>query len=439
MSHPRLLIVGTVPYNTQSTSRAFDAYFHYWEKENIAQIFSDSQSPVKGHCGTLFQITDYRLLQRWKGSRIDTGVIYNYDDLPDSNEAKERTDERRKVEGAYRFGAKHSPLTHLLRGLLWRKCFWCTDKLNKWLDAFKPEVVFLSFSDDYFISQIAFYVAKRYDIPIVSSIGDDYIFNYRFSLSPLYNLYKLTYRRHISKVLAHRGSAIYISDKIRDKYNAEFRLDGETVYLTSTTKRKSFSYINTDHPLITYFGNIRMGRNHSLNDIGRALGRINSQYKLEVYSGEKDPIVYGVFKDNPNIVYGGTIPYEQVQQKMASSDVTVIVEGFLPEDIYWSRYSLSTKAADALASGSAILTYGSQECGIVEYMQSTKASFVCTEKEQLENVIKEMLKDKERQHQYYNQQIKMTLEHHNLQKSCEVFEHVVAKAMSKSNNVKIKQ
>ena len=42
--HPRVLIVGTVPYNTKSTSRAFDAYFHYWEKENIAQIFSNMTS-----------------------------------------------------------------------------------------------------------------------------------------------------------------------------------------------------------------------------------------------------------------------------------------------------------------------------------------------------------------------------------------------------------
>ena len=41
--HPRVLIVGTVPYNRKSTSRAFDAYFHYWEKENIAQIFSNTK------------------------------------------------------------------------------------------------------------------------------------------------------------------------------------------------------------------------------------------------------------------------------------------------------------------------------------------------------------------------------------------------------------
>lgn len=79
--HPRVLIVGTVPYNTKSTSRAFDAYFHYWEKENIAQIFSNTKKPCKGHCETLFQITDHRVLQRWMGKKIDTGVIYHYDEL----------------------------------------------------------------------------------------------------------------------------------------------------------------------------------------------------------------------------------------------------------------------------------------------------------------------------------------------------------------------
>lgn len=431
MSHPRLLIVGTVPYNTQSTSRAFDAYFHNWEKENIAQIFSNQRTPVKGHCGTLYQITDYRLLQRWKGKKIETGIIFNYDDLPDSNESEERTDESDHAQKAYRFGAKHSPLTHLLRGILWRKYLWCTDKLNAWLDKFQPEVVFLSFSDDYFISQIAYYVAKKYNIPIVSSIGDDYIFNYRFSLNPLYNIYKLTYRSHIKKVLAHRGSAIYISDKIRDKYNEEFGLDGETVYLASTTIRKGFSPVNKDCPIITYFGNIRMGRNLSLNDIGYALGSINPNYKLEVYSGEKDSRYFDIFKDNPNVYYGGTIPYEDVQKKMASSDVTIIVEGFRDEDVYWSRYSLSTKAADALASGATIFTYGSHECGIIEYMQSTNAAFVCTDKKELESAIRSMFDNKHLQEEYYNQQIIMTKLNHNIQRSCEVFEGVVRKAMSK--------
>ncbi len=431
MSHPRLLIVGTTPYSTKDQSRSFDAFFHYWEKENIAQIFCKPQSPVKGHCGTLFQITDYRILQCWKGKKLETGEVYYYDDLPDSNESSLRTDETNSAPKAYKFGSHHSPLTHLLRGLLWRKKYWCTDALNKWLDEFKPECVFLSFSDDYFIPKIALYVAERYNIPIVNSILDDYYFNTHFSLNPLYWWYKLTYKKLIRKVLKHKGSAIYISDKIRDKYNKDLGLDGETIYLNSTVQRKPFSPINIGDPLITYFGNIGMGRNNSLNDIGYALGKINPKYMLEVYSGSKDPSEYEVFKNNSNVYYGGTISYENVQKKMRNSDVTVIVEGFRPKDIDESRYSLSTKAADALASGATILTYGSQECGIVEYMQSTKASYVCTDKKKLEGVIREMISTPEKQQEYYNQQIVMTLEHHNVKKSCELFMRVIDRAMNK--------
>ena len=431
MSHPRLLIVGTTPYNTKDQSRSFDAFFHYWEKENIAQIFCKPQSPVKGHCGTLFQITDYRMLERWKGKKLETGKVYLYDELPDTNESDQRTDETQSAPRAYKFGLRHSPLTHLLRGLLWRKKFWCTDALNKWLDKFNPECIFLSFSDDYFIPQIALYVAERYNIPIVSSILDDYYFNMEKSINPLYWWYKLTYKKLIRKVLAHKGRAIYISDKIRDKYNRDLGIDGETVYLTSNIKRKPFTTINIEDPLIIYFGNIGMGRNHSLNEIGYALGQINPKYKLEVYSGAKDSSLYEIFKNNPNIIYGGTIPYERVQEKMQKSDITVIVEGFRDEDINLSRYSLSTKAADALASGATILTYGSQECGIVEYMQSTNASFVCTDKNQLVNTIKQMLERKDLQEKYYHQAIVITNDYHNIKKSCATVEMVVAHAMKK--------
>ena len=289
--------------------------------------------------------------------------------------------------------------------------------------------MFLAFSDDYFIPQIAMYVAKRYNVPIVSCIGDDYYFNVEITLNPIYHLYKSTYKKLIDKVLAWPGSAIYISDKIRDKYNSEFGLDGETVYLTSTVRRKPFSVINKDCPVITYFGNIGMGRNNSLNDIGYALGKINPEYMLEVYSNEKDEQIYSVFKDNRNVKYMGSVPYTQVQKRMAESDITVIVEGFEEKDINLSRYSLSTKAADALASGASILTYGSLESGIIEYMQSTDAAMVCTDKAKLVDSITQLISNQELQKKYYEQAIVMTREHHNLQVSCKTSENVVAKAI----------
>lgn len=429
MDDKKVLIVGTVPYNKKSTSRAFDAYFHFWNRKNLAQIFSNAKAPCKGHCGTLFQITDSRMLSRWLGKKIDTGVIYNYDELEDEWQDWNLEFENNGRKKLYKAASNHTPLSRILRGILWRKKFWCTKKLNDWLDEFSPECVFLAFSDDYFIPKIAMYVAERYNIPIVSCIGDDYYFNTKFSLNPFYYIYKYTYRRLVRKVFSHYGGAIYISDKIRDKYNSEFGLDGQTVYLYSTVNRKPFAPINKEAPVITYFGNIRMGRNKSLNDIASALGSINKDYRLCVYSNELDEKVYKILLDNPYVEYKGSVPYSEVKRKISESDITVIVEGFSKKDINLSRYSLSTKAADALASGASIFVYGSPYCGVVEYMKSTDAAMVCERNEDLRNSIINLINDTDLQSKYYNKAIEVTEKNHNLAASCRISESVINNAI----------
>lgn len=429
----RVLIVGTVPYNEKSTSRAFDAYFHYMDKKNLAQIFSNTKTPCKGHCETLFQITDHRIMKRWLDKKEKTGRIFRYDDLPKSWNTSDLELNDRHAEKAYKIGRKHTALTHLLRGLLWRKKFWCTNELNSWLDDFSPECVFLAFSDDYFIPEIACYVAEKYNIPIVSCIGDDYYFNDHFSLNPIYVLYKKTYKKLIRRVFKHKGSAIYISDKIRDKYNSVFGLNGKTVYLTSTIERAPFKVADTESPLITYFGNIRMGRNRSLCDIADALALINPTYKLTVYSNEIDAAYTKILKLNEHIEYRGSIPYSQVKEQMQRSDITVIVEGFEKKDIDKSRYSLSTKAADALASGVLILAYGDADCGIIEYMKHTRAAVVCDNKQELGSMIRGILADDIQQKAYYDRQIVVTADHHSLRKSCEIAESVIENAVEGKN------
>lgn len=156
---------------------------------------------------------------------------------------------------------------------------------------------------------------------------------------------------------------------------------------------------------------------------------------IEVYSNEKNEKVYSIFNNNPNVKYMGSVPYTQVQRRMAESDITIIVEGFKEKDTNLSRYSLSTKAADALASGVAIFAYGSEECGIIEYMKSTNAAMVCTKKDKLVESIERLIEDPKLQKEYYNQAIVMTREHHNLQISCHTSEMLVKKAIQNMGKV----
>ena len=417
--HHRILIVGTVPYNKNMTSRAFDAYFHNWEKENLRQIFSNTKTPVKGHCGSLYQITDQFLLKKRIGKISEVGKIFNYNELPDDWHNNDLEVGNALVDRLYKIGSRDTSIKHLARKWLWKKKYWNTEKLNNWLDEFKPECVFLAFSDDFFIPEIAVYVAEKYNIPIMSCIGDDYYFNDRFSLSPFYHIYRKKYKAFIRNVFKHKGSAFYISDKIRDKYNSEFGLNGETIYLTSDIERREFKEIDKGNPVITYCGNIRLGRNRSLADIGKALFEINPDYKLQIYSSERDKKYIKVLKGKPGVDYKGAVPYKEVMQIIHNSDIVVVAEGFEKKNIIITKYSLSTKAADAIASGAQILAYGDSDCGVIGYLNSVGCAVMTTDKntELLKEKISNLINDSDLQKRLYDTSEKILNEHHSKERN----------------------
>lgn len=423
--HPKILIVMTTPYSTSDSSRTLDAYFHFWEKERVRQIFSRNWIPNKGHCGEMYQITDASLLKKWLHKPVEIGKIYTFEEMLEQK-GNERIQDS-STAGLYKLGELHSPTVELLRGALWRKKYWCTEKLVKWLDEYKPECIVYNFSNHLFTQQIALFAAQRYKIPIVAIIGDDYYFNDRFSISPTYWLFRHKFKKLTEQVLKNGASAVYCSDKIRDKYNGYFGIDGKTIYVTSSIERRAFRPINKENPVFVYFGSVRLGRNTALCDIATALGKIDLTYKLEVYSNESDEKISGCLKKHPNIVYGGAVPYNEVEKRMLEADVFVIAEGFKKEDINFTKYSLSTKAADGLACGVSILTYGPSESGVVEYMKETEASLVCSEPDKLKESIVELMTDVELQKRYYKNAIAVTEKNHTLKSTTSTFESVVEK------------
>ena len=424
MNHPKVIIIQTTPYSTNSSSRSLDSYFHFWERDKVRQIFSRNWKPQKGHCGELYQIKDSDLLKRWLHKPVDVGTIYHYEDL-DEQGTSQVIDEGELTAQGYKLGRSHTPLVELLRGMLWRKKYWCTDKLVKWLDDYKPELIFYNFTYNLFLQKIVLFIADRYNIPIITAVGDDYYFIDKKSFSPAYQLFRRKYKKITETVFARKGSAVYVCDKIRDRYNEYFGLNGETIYFNTTVIRKPFKPINTDNPKIVYFGNIRLGRNHALRNIADALGRINPSYKLEVYSNEQDESVYTELKNHPNVMWAGAIPYAEVLEKTTSCDVYVVAEGFREEDINFTRYSLSTKAADGLASGAVVLAYGPSESGLIDYLQKTDAAFVCTKEDKIEGTIRHLLIDVDGQNLRYKKAVETTEKNHTLEGSTAVFEAIV--------------
>ena len=368
------------------------------------------------------------LLKKWLHRPVDVGTIYHYEDL-DEQGTSQVIDEGDLTSQGYKLGRSHTPMVELLRGLLWRDKYWCSEKMIKWLDDYKPELIFYNFTNNLFLQKIVLFIADRYDIPIITAIGDDYYFNDKHSFSPAYHLFRWRYKKFTEEVFKHKGSAVYVCDKIRDKYNEWFGLNGDTVYFNTTINRRPFREINIEAPEIVYFGNIRIGRNIALLNIANALGKINSNYKLQVYANEQDEAYYSELTKHPNVVYSGAIPYSEVMKKTSECDIYVVAEGFREEDINFTRYSLSTKAADGLGSGATLLAYGPEESGLIDYLIKTGAAFVCTEETGLEATIRQLLTDKEKQRLYYDRASEISKKNHTLEGSTAVFEMIVSRAM----------
>lgn len=424
----RILIVGTVPYNEQSTSRAFNTYFCNYELNQLAQIFSNNRIPCKGHCETLYQITDSSLLKRRFSKKQQVGKIYNYDELPDAWNETNIVKQNKILDKLYAIGKRKTPINYLMRKALWNKKYWNTPQLNKWLEDFNPTIVFLSFSDDFFIPEIALYVSEKFNIPILSSIGDDYYFNDKFSINPFYHIYRHKYKKLIDKIMK-RGSAIYIGDKIKNKYNDYFSIDGQTIFLTSDIESKNFMPINTINPLISYCGNIRIGRNESIVKIARALYMINNNYVINVYSNEKDKKYIKPLLKEKNIRFLGQISYEEVKEITKKSDFVLVVEGEKKKDVYWSRYSLSTKVADSLASGSFIISCGSLECGAIEYLVNNNACIYGKNIKSLSNALKEILFSIENQKKIFINEQKLYACNHNIINNNKNFKDLIVQTM----------
>ena len=228
------------------------------------------------------------------------------------------------------------------------------------------------------------------------------------------------------EVFRHPGSAVYACDKIRDKYNEHFKLNGETIYFNSSLKRKAYSPINLKSPNIAYFGNVRLGRNRSLCELADALKRINSNYILQVYTNEVDEDYISMLKKHSNILFGGAIPYEQVQKKIAECDIYVVVESFLEENVNFTKYSLSTKAADGLTSGSTVFAYGPIESGVIDYLVKSHAAAVCTEENKLYDVLSELLDDQNYQEDLYNRSLIVSKDNHTVEGSSRTFHKVIS-------------
>lgn len=386
----RILVVShNVFSETGNMGKTLVSYFKDFGKENLAQFYIHSEIPTSDVCSNYYRITDKEMIKSAFG--VKTGTILKEADIK-KNRTTSRTDSGREAQ-LYQKARKRTPLIYLMRNLWWKLGHWNNKKFRNWLDDFSPECVFLVSGDYSFMYDIALKIAQKRNIPLYVSCMDDYYFNNKNKNKFLGKIQHKLFMCSVKRTLEYSSAIFCICDSMSKDYSKCFNKKCVTLHTAASFQGR---LVAEKKRKIAYIGNLGYNRHLQLVDIGRAIKRLDADVNcLDVYSSEsREEILKYLILDN-GIVFHGGVSAEEVKKIIAECLAVVHTESF-DENIKRSvKYSVSTKIADSLMSGTCIFAYGSSEIASVKYLLDNSAAVCVTSKQQIEDGLKKVLFDSE--------------------------------------------
>lgn len=421
--YPKLLVIANNSLSeNNSNGRTLAGFLKGWDKESIAQIYISGEIPFSKVCDNFYQITDRAVLKGLFKKNTVGKKVFNAK-LTNNN------------SNARKLSKGKSILKLLMRDILWGTNVWWNKRLKSWLHDFSPDIILFFAGESVFTYKMAMKVAKFCNIPIVVYNCEGYYFKDKNYLKNggvisdlIYPLFHSNFKRVFKNLMKKSLHTVYINDKLRNDYDNEFNLPSTTVYTASDVELRSKQGVNSV-PVVSYLGNLGIGRHIALVDIAEALEKLNKNYSLNIYGKIPNAKVKEAFENCSAINYCGSVPYGEVIEIMKKSDLLVHGESFDDFTIWDLKYAFTTKIADSLSCGTCFFVYAPEELACTEYLLKNECACVVTDKSKLKESLNEILTNKDLQNKYIQKGLEIAKQNHDSIKNCEKFQKILIDAV----------
>lgn len=263
------------------------------------------------------------------------------------------------------------------------------------VDEFQPEVIY-SLGASVATMQLAHKLSHRYGIPIIIHYMDNWPEYLQWEDNILLKPYARILRRYMDCCLKHSRNGIAISPSMAKHYTKEFELPFEV--LMNAVDEPNMQFVSTtslENSLhFVYAGGLHLERWKALREIAEAINTVCENAVLDIYTPEKDRILYeSCFSEVP-VVFHQAVPHEQMKDVWASGNILVHAESSSNKTLVrFFKYSISTKIPEYMATGKPILFYGPKEMGLYEYLEENKVAVVAANKDELCNAIRQLMQE----------------------------------------------
>lgn len=393
---PKVLIVCDAPWQENNNiGNTFTNLFEGWPQDKIAMVYAKPMLPDTKVCSKFFQISEKRMIKRLFSSKIKVGQGV------DSSTLKNIENNEEEISGKkmYGFFLKYRFSIFLfLRELLWKIVNWKTDELNKFVDEFKPDIVFSLASATIYMNKLQQYIINRTKAKSVLYFVDDVYSNKKFRISLIYWIKKNFIRKNIRNTVKISNIVYTIIDKQKQEYDNIFKINSKILNKGGNFSEPEVSINNINFPIkMIYTGNITLGRWKTLAEIGKSLDKINEKEEkisLEIYSN--NPIYKKIKKTFDKIRSSelkGSVPANMVKSIQSNADILVHVESFELKERLETRLSFSTKLVDYFERGKCIVAVGWRKNASIDYLANNESAIIIASKREIFTVLRDLLDD----------------------------------------------
>jgi glycosyltransferase involved in cell wall biosynthesis len=401
----KLLVISNNAFSkVLNNGKTFESFFKGWDKKEIAQLFfSTNEYPDFEFCNNYFKMTELDILKSLLSFNIKkTGRVVSpqADEFPSF--LKEESDLLKWIK-------KNAKTFALWRNFLWSFKTWKNKNLIKWLHDFNPDFIFFVGGDGIFVHNITQWIHNYLKIPYAVYFTDDYIINQTNE-----NLLQWMYQKRLFKYYINtinNASVCYVvSDLMAKDYSIKFNRN--FFVLVNSIDFNNFSIPKKEQNeknktmIFSYIGGLHLNRWKSLIELGNLLSEINSELSLEcvinIYTVVcPDEKIFDQLNNFP-LQFKGSLNNIGVIETIKKSDILVHVESFDKINRSYTKYSISTKIPEYMASHRSILAYGPGEVASIKILSENHIGVVLTDndskEEKKEKIIKLIFDTKLRDH-----------------------------------------
>ena len=404
-----------------SNGRTIRNLLRGWPIHSLAQFYIIDGQPDFEICQNYYHISDGRALRALIGKLFKSNRTIKAKNKKEGNSNSRILNSKR---------IRRNALTMLIREFVWGSNCWKTTEYKSWIQSYNPELVLLQAGDFGFMYELATDVAEKFSIPLVIYNSEGYFFKkYDYFRSKgiahfCYPIFRKILCNKFEKAIKRAGFSIYNCEELKKAYDKVFNLPSATIYASTEIKKEKRS--NHNKPLvISYLGNLGVGRVYPLIEVANTLQGISEQFRLNIYGKTRNEKIERLLNASSGIRYHGFVPYDEVIRVIHNSDIIIHVENFSTFYRKDLKYGFSTKIADSLASGSCFLLYAPEEIACAQYLKKNNAAYVASNQTELKSILTELLNDPKALYKYQDSADLLVANNHNVKTNKMRFQQIL--------------